>query len=96
MESAQAKNSALQAAGALVPTSYEGLEPLIKETYERLVKEGVIVPIPELKPPPVPQDLNAAIKAGKVRAPTHIVSTICDDRGWFFALFEVLNGHGQF
>lgn len=32
-------------------------------------------------PPTVPEDLNAAIKSGKVRAPTHIVSTICDDRG---------------
>ncbi|KAI5073316.1 hypothetical protein GOP47_0011329 [Adiantum capillus-veneris] len=81
MESAQAKNNALQDAGALVPTSFEGLEPLIKETYTNLVEQGVISPIPDFQPPPVPQDLSVAIKAGKVRAPTHIISTICDDRG---------------
>lgn len=81
MESAQSKNSALEEAGALVPTSFEGLEPLIKETYDGLVEQGVITPIADFKPPPVPQDLNAAIKAGKVRAPTHIISTISDDRG---------------
>eukprot|EP00250_Pteridium_aquilinum_P019303 c24386_g1_i1 orf=307-2133(+) len=81
MESAQAKNNALEEAGAVVPTSFEGFEPLIKETYTRLVEEGVIIPTADFQPPPVPQDLSAAIKAGKVRAPTHIISTISDDRG---------------
>jgi hypothetical protein len=37
MESAQAKNKALEYAGAIVPTSFEGLEAIIKATYERLV-----------------------------------------------------------
>jgi ATP citrate (pro-S)-lyase len=81
MESAQAKNKALEYAGAIVPTSFEGLEAIIKATYERLVEKKVVVPVEDYTPPPVPEDLNSAIKGGKVRALTHIVSTICDDRG---------------
>eukprot|EP00884_Botryococcus_braunii_P007180 jgi/Botrbrau1/16463/Bobra.0142s0058.1 len=80
-ESAQAKNAALRDAGAIVPDSFEELESAIKETYERLVKEGVIVPQPDVPAPSVPLDLEAAKKQGKVRVPTNIVSTICDDRG---------------
>jgi hypothetical protein len=80
-ESAQAKNAALKAAGAIVPTSFEGLEEAIKSTYDALVAEGTVTPAQEVQPPVVPEDLKSAIKAGKVRAPTHIVSTICDDRG---------------
>lgn len=81
LESAQAKNAALEAAGAIVPTSFEGFEAKIKETYTKLVEEGTIQPVADTEPPVVPEDLHLAIKAGKVRAPTHIVSTICDDRG---------------
>ncbi|CAL5337965.1 ATP-citrate synthase beta chain protein 2 [Camellia sinensis] len=81
MESAQGKNQALRDAGAIVPTSYEGLEAVIKETFEELVAEGKTSPVKEAKPPQIPEDLNTAIKSGKVRAPTHIISTISDDRG---------------
>lgn len=81
LESAQAKNKALADAGAIVPTSFEGLEAQIKQTYLALVTAKQILPAPDTTPPPVPEDLNIAIKTGKVRAPTHIVSTICDDRG---------------
>ncbi|XVE65509.1 hypothetical protein DITRI_Ditri08aG0005500 [Diplodiscus trichospermus] len=81
MESAQAKNQALREAGAVVPTSYEAFEAAIKETFEKLVEEGKITPVKEVKPPQIPEDLNSAIKSGKVRAPTHIISTISDDRG---------------
>ncbi|KAI7836807.1 hypothetical protein COHA_009351 [Chlorella ohadii] len=80
-ESAQAKNAALAAAGAVVPDSFESLEGTIRKVYQQLVDEGVITPASEFKPPEVPLDLDYAKKAGKVRAPTHIVSTICDDRG---------------
>ncbi|KAM3213125.1 hypothetical protein ACQJBY_065872 [Aegilops geniculata] len=80
LESAQAKNQALRDAGAVVPTSFEALESVIKETFEKLVEEGNIPPVPEVTPPPIPEDLNIAIKSGKVRAPTHIISTISDDR----------------
>ncbi|XP_056168817.1 ATP-citrate synthase beta chain protein 2-like isoform X1 [Syzygium oleosum] len=81
MESAQAKNQALREAGAVVPTSYEALETAIKETFEKPVEEGKISPVKEVAPPQIPEDLNTAIKSGKVRAPTHIISTISDDRG---------------
>lgn len=80
-ESAQAKNTALQEAGAIIPESFEGLEGAIRRVYDGLVASGAVVPAPEHLPPAVPEDLGAAKKAGKVRAPTHVVSTICDDRG---------------
>ncbi|DBB07078.1 TPA: ATP-citrate synthase beta chain protein 1 [Trebouxia sp. C0004] len=80
-ESAQDKNAALKAAGAIVPESFEGFEGIIKGTYDRLVEEGQIQPHPENEIRTVPQDLEAAKKAGKVRVPTTIVSSICDDRG---------------
>ncbi|XP_030539955.1 ATP-citrate synthase beta chain protein 2 [Rhodamnia argentea] len=81
LESAQGKNQALREVGAVVPTSYEALETAIKETFEKLVEEGKISPVKEVTPPQIPEDLNTAIKSGKVRAPTHIISTISDDRG---------------
>ncbi|KAK4338947.1 hypothetical protein RND71_040409 [Anisodus tanguticus] len=81
MESAQAKNQALRDAGAVVPTSYEAFEGAIKEAFEKLVEAGKTTPIKEITPPQIPEDLSTAIKSGKVRAPTHIVSTISDDRG---------------
>lgn len=80
-ESAQDKNAALKAAGAIVPDSFEGFEGIIKTTYDQLVEEGQIQPQPESEVRAVPQDLEAAKKAGKVRVPTTIVSSICDDRG---------------
>lgn len=80
-ESAQAKNAALRDAGAAVPESFEGFEAEISATYNRLVDEGVMTPAADVAVPPIPMDLEAATKAGKVRAPTHVVSTICDDRG---------------
>ncbi len=79
-ESAQAKNKALKDAGAIVPESFEDFEAAIKALYLELKENGVIKPIPESTPPEVPQDLETAKKQGKIRAPTHIISTICDDR----------------
>lgn len=46
-----------------------------------MVAAGEIVPAADGAPPPVPEDLAAAKRAGRVRAPTHVVSSICDDRG---------------
>lgn len=81
VESAQAKNAALKAAGATVPESFEGLEQAIKETFDKLVGQGVVVPAADVPVPRVPMDLSAAVAAGLVRVPTHIVSTICNDCG---------------
>ena len=49
-----------------MPDSFEALEGTIKATYERLVKEGALVPQPDTPAPSVPLDLEAAKKAGKV------------------------------
>ncbi len=67
-ESAEAKNAALRAVGAVVPDSFEGYEAAIRQTYGRLVEEGVIVPAEDVVVPGIPQDLEAAMKAGKVGA----------------------------
>ncbi|CAL5330202.1 unnamed protein product [Camellia sinensis] len=80
MESAQAKNQALHDAGVVVPTSFEAFETVIKETFEKLLRGAMLLLQRKFKPPQIPEDLNTAIKSGKVRAPTHIISTISDDR----------------
>ncbi|KAL6761489.1 citrate synthase-like protein [Haematococcus lacustris] len=80
-ESAQAKNAALREAGAVVPQSFEGFEAAIRGMYHQLVAAGSLVPAAEKEVPALPQDLASAVAQGKVRVPTHIVSTICDDRG---------------
>ena len=45
------------------------------------VQKKVMIPVKDFVPPIVSEDLNATIKSKKVQAPTHMVSTICDDRG---------------
>ncbi len=62
----QAKNEALAAAGAIVPTSFEAFEGTIRDTFARMVAEGAVAPRPDVEAPSVPQDLEAAKKEGKV------------------------------
>lgn len=64
----QAKNAALKEAGAIVPDSFEALEGAVKQTYDKLVADGILVPQPDVPAPSVPLDLEAAKKAGKARA----------------------------
>ncbi len=71
----QAKNTALKEAGAIVPDSFEALEGAVKQTYDKLVAEGILVPQPDVPAPSVPLDLEAAKKAGKAR-PLHPDSDI--------------------
>jgi ATP citrate (pro-S)-lyase len=80
-ESAQGKNEALRAAGAVVPSSFSDLTNKIKETYQKLVDTGVIVPPRDDGPKTLPESYVSAIRDGRVRRATGIVSTICDDRG---------------
>lgn len=59
------------------------------------VEAGKTTPVKEITPPQIPEDLSTAIKSGKVRAPTHIISTISDDRGrvgfaYFLSMFFFL------
>ena len=81
VETADAKNAALKAAGAIVPNSYDDYDQAIKATYERLVKAGIIVPKPEPPVPKIPMDYAKAIKEGLIRKPSNFICTISDDRG---------------
>ncbi|MHA1110218.1 MAG: citrate/2-methylcitrate synthase [Promethearchaeota archaeon] len=80
-ETAEAKNTALKEAGAIVPESYDDFDVKIKETYESLVKKGTIKPAEEFEPPKIPIDYKDAVKQGLIRRPTDVVVTISDDRG---------------
>lgn len=82
--SARAKSEALKKAGALVPDTFGALGPVIKATYEELVKSGEITPIPDLSPaelPALPKTVEQSMKAGEVLVSPLIKSTISDDRG---------------
>ncbi len=80
-ETADAKNAALREAGVVVPTSFDDYAEVIKETYDKLVAAGTIVPAPDFEPPHVPMDYRQAVAEGLVRKPTGFISTICDESG---------------
>lgn len=81
LETSEAKNAALKAAGAVVPDSFNDLPEAIKLTYEALVEKGIVVEGPEPEAPRMPMDYKWASELGLVRKPAAFVSTICDDRG---------------
>jgi len=80
-ETADAKNTALREAGAVVPNSFDDFDAKIKETYERLVQAGKLAPRPDVQPPRMPVDYADAVKQKLVRRPTEFMTTISDDRG---------------
>ena len=81
VETADAKNAALRAAGAIVPNSYDDYDQKIRETYKRLVEKGTIKPKPEPSVPKIPMDYSKALKEGLIRKPSNFICTISDDRG---------------
>ncbi|KAF8325767.1 ATP-citrate synthase [Cantharellus anzutake] len=81
LETADAKNAAMKAAGFIVPDTFEDLPAVLKETYERLVATGKIVPKPEVDPPVIPMDYKWAQELGLIRKPAAFISTISDERG---------------
>ncbi|XP_017884701.1 ATP-citrate synthase [Ceratina calcarata] len=81
LETASSKNAALKQAGAYVPDSFDNLGDLMQIVYEKLVKEGSIVPEPEVPPPTVPMDYNWARELGLIRKPASFMTSICDERG---------------
>ncbi|EDO37585.1 predicted protein [Nematostella vectensis] len=81
IETAVAKNKALKSSGAHVPDSFDSLSEVIKDVYDGLVSDGVIVPAPEKKPPTVPMDYQWAQELGLIRKPSSFMSSICDERG---------------
>lgn len=81
LETADAKNKALKEAGAIVPDSFNDFDKKIKETFDKIVEEGRVEPKPDREPPVIPMDFNRALAEGKIRMPTHFISTITDERG---------------
>merc|ERR1719291_606963 len=80
-EKATVKNKALSEAGAMVPVSFNEFGKKIGEVYEDLVKKGVIVPQPEVPPPPVPMDYAWAREVGLIRRPATFLTSITDEKG---------------
>ncbi|GAA6034023.1 hypothetical protein NBRC10512_007568 [Rhodotorula toruloides] len=81
LETAEAKNNAMRAAGFIVPPTFEELPQVLAETYQKLVGDGTIQPKPEVPPPQIPMDYNWAQTLGMVRKPAAFISTISDERG---------------
>ncbi|MBN1876574.1 MAG: ATP citrate synthase [Anaerolineae bacterium] len=81
LETADAKNAALRAAGAIVPNSFDDFGEKIKETFEQLVTRGVITPVAEPTTLALPMDYATAVKEGRIRRVCGFVSSISDDRG---------------
>ena len=81
LETAEAKNVAMKAAGFIVPDTFEELPQVLRETYDELVEDGVIVPQPERDPPVIPMDYKWAQELGLIRKPAAFISTISDERG---------------
>ncbi|KPM44294.1 ATP-citrate synthase subunit 1 [Neonectria ditissima] len=81
LETAAMKNQQMREAGFHVPETFEELPSLLKEVYDKLVKEGTIVPQAEPVVPKIPIDYSWAQELGLVRKPAAFISTISDDRG---------------
>ncbi|KAL0084579.1 citrate synthase-like protein [Phycomyces blakesleeanus] len=81
LETANAKNRAMRAAGIVVPETFEAMPLALADTYAKLVQAGTIVPRAEPEVPKIPIDYSWAQELGLVRKPASFVSTIVDDRG---------------
>ena len=71
-ETADAKNAALKAAGAVVPNSFDDYGEKIAMVYKDLVKKKIIVPKPEPAAVKIPMDYNTAIKAKLVQTTSEL------------------------
>ncbi|WVQ83248.1 hypothetical protein IAT38_005387 [Cryptococcus sp. DSM 104549] len=81
LETADAKNRAMRAAGFIVPDTFEDLPETLKAVYQKLVSVGAIQPRAEIEPPQIPMDYQWASKLGLIRKPAAFISTISDERG---------------
>jgi ATP citrate (pro-S)-lyase len=59
METADAKNAVMHAAGFVIPATFKVLKAT-KDTYEDLLKKGIVVRKPEMEPPVIPMDYKWA------------------------------------
>lgn len=81
METAEAKNREMRAAGFIVPDTFEELPDVLRSAYQQLVQQGLIVPQAERIPPSIPVDYKWAQELGMVRKSASFISTISDERG---------------
>ena len=81
METAEAKNREMRAAGIIVPDTFEELPSVLRLTYDQLVNNGTIKPQPERSAPSIPIDYKWAQELGMVRKSASFISTISDERG---------------
>ncbi|KAI8848944.1 citrate synthase-like protein [Chytridium lagenaria] len=81
LETAEAKNNALRAAGVIVPETFEDMPAVLAKLFNDLVSSGVVKVTPEPEPPKIPIDYSWAQELGLIRKPASFISTICDDRG---------------
>ncbi|KAJ3174970.1 citrate synthase [Irineochytrium annulatum] len=81
LETADAKNASLRAAGAVVPDTFEDLPTALAKVFKDLVNKKTIVLGKEPEPPKIPIDYSWAQELGLIRKPASFISTICDDRG---------------
>lgn len=82
--SARAKAEHLKRAGAIVPLTFGGLGPAIKQVYEEIVSRGEVKPPVDAgvdSLPKLPKPVEEAVKSGEIFVQPLIKSTICDDRG---------------
>lgn len=81
MQTADAKNAALKAAGAIVPENFNDFVRAIKSTFGELQAAGKIPVRAEVMPPRVPMDYSWAKQLGLIRKPSAFVTSISDERG---------------
>lgn len=80
-QTAVAKNAALKAAGAVVPSNFNDFARCIRETYLKLRSDGTIAELVEPAVPAIPMDYQWAKSLGLIRKPASFVSSISDERG---------------
>jgi len=81
LETAAMKNQKMREAGFHVPETFEEMPQVLAKLYQKLVKQGTIVPEQEPAVPKIPMDYSWAQELGLIRKPAAFISTISDDRG---------------
>ncbi len=97
--SARHKADRLREAGAIVPSTFGGLGPAIKEFYHELIAKGLVKEAPAVEPevlPRLPKTIEESRKSGEVLVEPLVKTTISDDRGeeplyYGYAASELIN-----
>ena len=82
--SARHKVDMFRKAGAILPATFGGLGPAIKEVYQELLSKGLVREEPAVEPqvlPRLPKTIEESRKSGEIFVQPLIKTTITDDRG---------------